>query len=81
MALDMTQLQELGRNYTAAWCSENAASVAAFFAAGGSRVLCYRRHHGSVVLLFRIPGTAGKVSAAMTNPSINLLGHLIPSRG
>jgi uncharacterized protein (TIGR02246 family) len=29
-------LQELGRNYTAAWCSHNAASVAAFFSESGS---------------------------------------------
>jgi hypothetical protein len=36
MPLDLTKLQELSRNYTAAWCSQNAASVAAFFAAGGS---------------------------------------------
>jgi hypothetical protein len=29
-------LEEFGRKYTAAWCSQNAASVAAFFAEGGS---------------------------------------------
>jgi hypothetical protein len=29
-------LQEFGRNYTAAWCSQNAASVAAFFSESGS---------------------------------------------
>ena len=34
--MDGAKLQEFGRNYTAAWCSQNAASVAAFFAAGGS---------------------------------------------
>ena len=32
----MTQLHEFGRKYTAAWCSQNAASVAAFFAERGS---------------------------------------------
>jgi steroid delta-isomerase-like uncharacterized protein len=31
-----TVLQEFGRKYTAAWCSQKAASVAAFFAEGGS---------------------------------------------
>ena len=34
--MDATKLQELGRKDTAAWCSQNAGSVAAFFAAGGS---------------------------------------------
>src|SRR5262245_31549880 len=34
--MDVTKLQEFGRNYTAAWCSQNAASVAAFFADGAS---------------------------------------------
>lgn len=29
-------LQEFGRKYTAAWCSQNAASVAAFFSESGS---------------------------------------------
>jgi uncharacterized protein (TIGR02246 family) len=33
-ALD--QLQDFARRYTAAWCSQNAASVAAFFAPNGS---------------------------------------------
>lgn len=32
----MTQLREFARRYTAAWCSQDAASVAAFFAPGGS---------------------------------------------
>lgn len=35
-AIDTTTLQEFGRKYTAAWCSQNAASVAAFFSEGGS---------------------------------------------
>jgi len=34
--MDPATLQEFGRKYTAAWCSQNAASVAAFFAEGGS---------------------------------------------
>jgi hypothetical protein len=34
--MDMTKLQAFGRKYTAAWCSQNAASVAAFFADRGS---------------------------------------------
>ena len=34
--MDVTKLQEFGRKYTAAWCSQNAASVAAFFAEGAS---------------------------------------------
>lgn len=33
---DATQLQEFGKRYTAAWCSQNAASVAAFFTEGGA---------------------------------------------
>lgn len=33
---DRMQLQEFGRKYTAAWCSQNAGSVAAFFAEDGS---------------------------------------------
>lgn len=32
----MTQLREFARRYTAAWCSQDPASVAAFFASGGS---------------------------------------------
>lgn len=37
MARDgMTKLREFATRYTAAWCSGNAASVAAFFAPGGS---------------------------------------------
>jgi hypothetical protein len=37
MAQDrMTQLREFARRYTAAWCSQDAASVAAFFAPDGS---------------------------------------------
>lgn len=34
--MDATWLQELGRNYTAAWCSQEPARVAAFFAERGS---------------------------------------------
>ena len=34
--MDTPALQEFGRKYTAAWCSQNAASVAACFAAAGS---------------------------------------------
>ena len=32
----MTQLREFARRYTAAWCSQDARGVAAFFAPGGS---------------------------------------------
>jgi predicted ester cyclase len=34
--MDAAQLKEFGTRYTAAWCSQNAASLAAFFAEGGS---------------------------------------------
>jgi hypothetical protein len=34
--MDNDGLQEFGTQYTAAWCSQNPASVAAFFAEGGS---------------------------------------------
>jgi len=34
--MDVAKLQEFGTKYTAAWCSRNAASVAAFFSEGGS---------------------------------------------
>jgi uncharacterized protein (TIGR02246 family) len=34
--MDDTQLREFAAKYTAAWCSQNAASVAAFFAENGS---------------------------------------------
>lgn len=34
--MDAATLQEFGRKYTAAWCSQHAASVAAFFSEGGS---------------------------------------------
>ena len=34
--MDESQLRDFAREYTAAWCSQNAASVAAFFADGGS---------------------------------------------
>jgi uncharacterized protein (TIGR02246 family) len=34
--MDTTKLQEFGARYTAAWCSQNPASVAAFFAEQGS---------------------------------------------
>ena len=34
--MDPAQLREFGKSYTSAWCSQNAASVAAFFAEGGS---------------------------------------------
>ena len=34
--MDATRLMELGRKYTAAWCSQDPASVAAFFAEKGS---------------------------------------------
>ena len=34
--MDAARLQEFARNYTAAWCSQNAASVAAFFSESGS---------------------------------------------
>src|SRR5215471_18569739 len=36
MPMDASQLREFATRYTAAWCSRNAASVAAFFAEGGS---------------------------------------------
>lgn len=34
--MDSTQLNDFAARYTAAWCSQDAASVAAFFSAGGS---------------------------------------------
>jgi hypothetical protein len=34
--MDSTKLREFATKYTAAWCSQIAASVAAFFAEGGS---------------------------------------------
>ena len=34
--MDAVRLQEFGNRYTAAWCSQNAASVAACFAESGS---------------------------------------------
>ena len=34
--MDTAQLRALATQYTAAWCSQNAASVAAFFAEGGT---------------------------------------------
>jgi uncharacterized protein (TIGR02246 family) len=36
MSTDTTKVLELGRQYTAAWCSQNPGSVAAFFAEAGS---------------------------------------------
>jgi uncharacterized protein (TIGR02246 family) len=36
MKTDPESLQEFARRYTAAWCSQDAASVAAFFAPNGS---------------------------------------------
>lgn len=35
-AMDAAKLRTFARNYTAAWCSQNAASVAAFFSERGS---------------------------------------------
>jgi uncharacterized protein (TIGR02246 family) len=35
-AMDASTLKEFGTKYTAAWCSQNAASVAAFYADDGS---------------------------------------------
>jgi len=35
-AMDPARLRQFATDYTAAWCSQNAASVAAFFAEGGS---------------------------------------------
>ena len=34
--MDASKLNDFGRKYTAAWCSQNAASVAAFFSETGS---------------------------------------------
>jgi predicted ester cyclase len=34
--MDLAELTEFGAKYTAAWCSQNAASVAAFFGDSGS---------------------------------------------
>ena len=34
--MNVAKLQELGKKYTAAWCSQDAASVAAFFAEDAS---------------------------------------------
>lgn len=36
MPIDANKLRELATRYTAAWCSNNAASVAEFYADGGS---------------------------------------------
>jgi uncharacterized protein (TIGR02246 family) len=36
MVLEYAQLQDFAKLYTAAWCSQNASSVAAFFAPNGS---------------------------------------------
>jgi len=36
MPMDAARLREFATQYTAAWCSQDAASVAAFFAEGGS---------------------------------------------
>jgi uncharacterized protein (TIGR02246 family) len=34
--MDVAELEDFAKRYTAAWCSQNAASVAAFFAEDGS---------------------------------------------
>jgi uncharacterized protein (TIGR02246 family) len=34
--LELSQLRDFAKRYTAAWCSQNAASVAAFFSPNGS---------------------------------------------
>lgn len=34
--MDADQLRELAAKYTSAWCSQDAASVASFYAEGGS---------------------------------------------
>jgi uncharacterized protein (TIGR02246 family) len=36
MTLELSQVRDFAKRYTAAWCSQNAASVAAFFAPNGS---------------------------------------------
>ena len=36
MAMDTAELRDFGARYTAAWCSQNASSVAEFFAEDGS---------------------------------------------
>jgi predicted ester cyclase len=36
MTMDVEKLKEFGTKYTAAWCSQDPGSVAAFFAEGGS---------------------------------------------
>lgn len=36
MTLELSQLRDFAKRYTAAWCSQNAASVAAFFSPNGS---------------------------------------------
>ena len=41
--MDSAQLRQFATRYTAAWCSQNAASVAEFFAEGGS----LRINHGA----------------------------------
>ncbi len=38
-AMDAARLSQFALNYTAAWCSQNAASVAAFFAEDGSLMI------------------------------------------
>jgi uncharacterized protein (TIGR02246 family) len=37
--MDTAKLQDFGKRYTAAWCSQNASSVAAFFAEAGSLMI------------------------------------------
>ena len=36
MLLDLPRLRDFARRYTAAWCSQNPATVASFFSPGGS---------------------------------------------
>ena len=36
MTPDLTRLRDMAARYTAAWCSQDPARVAAFFAPGGS---------------------------------------------
>jgi len=57
----MTKLRDFATRYTAAWCSQDAASVAAFFSPSGSLTIWYtfsrskRNHRSGSGLHDRLP--------------------------
>jgi len=76
--MDLAKLEHFATRYTAAWCSQNAASVAAFFAESGSLTI---NGGASAVGRSAITGAAQAFMTAFPDMTVTMDGVSVVGRG